>query len=233
MQQYGVERTSGDGQNISESETIYLKNKYAANSETNPAGINWCIEIADTCGKETEMNKTMGRLFQEMLYETQRNNGKLGTYLVSEISGDLTDAVGIGRKYVTKATQLIRTFVASVKGFVIEKMREATKALTDALLYPDDKKGNSLSKVTKFFNKYLKKIGCEMADLGDRLAGFIEDIIFGYLFNIYKQTACQVDKFVNGILNKIQSLMTDLLNSVLGPIQDLLGAIATPFNIPW
>ncbi len=227
----GVERTSGDGDNISESETIYLKNKYAANSETNPAGINWCVEIADTCGKETNMDKTMGRLFQEMLYETQRNNGKLGTYLVGEISGDLTDAVGIGRKYVTKATQLIRTFVASVKGFIIEKMREAVKALTDALLYPDDVKGNSLSKVTKFFNKYLKKIGCEMADLGDRLAGFIEDIIFGYLFNIYKQTACQVDKFVNGILNKIQSLMTDLLNSVLGPIQDLLGAIAAPFNI--
>mgnify|MGYP001241225537 FL=1 len=227
----GVERKTDDGENISESETIYLKNKYAANSETNPAGINWCIEIADTCGKETNMEKTFGRLFQEMLYETQRNNGKLGTYLVGEISGDLTDAVGVGRKYVTKATQLIRTFVASVKGFVIEKMREATKALTDALLYPDDVKGNSLSKVTKFFNKYLKKIGCEMADLGDRLAGFIEDIIFGYLFNIYKQTACQVDKFVNGILNKIQSLMNDLLNSVLGPIQDLLGAIAAPFNI--
>ena len=227
----GVQRTTNDGENISESETIYLKNKYAANSETNSAGINWCIEIADTCGKETEMNKTMGRLFQEMLYETQRNNGKLGTYLVGEISGDLTDAVGVGRKYVTKAKQLIRTFVASVKGFIIEKMRKAVKELTDALLYPDDVKGNSLSKVTKFFNKYLKKIGCEMADIGDRLAGFIEDIIFGYLFNIYKQTACQVDKFVNGILNKIQSLMTDLLNSVLGPIQDLLGAIASPFNI--
>ena len=226
----GKKRETEDGELISDAETLFIKSKYAANSETNPAGINWCVEVADKCGKEKDLKATFSRLFQEMLYETQRNDGKLGTYLVNEVTGELTDSVNVARKYVTKAKQLIRTFVASVKGFVVEKMREAVKALTDALLYPEGT-GNSLSKVTKFFNEMLAKIGCEMADLGDRLAEFIEDIIFGYLFNIYKQTACQVDKFVNGILNKIQSLMNDLLSSILGPIQDLLGAIAKPFNI--
>ena len=226
----GKKRETEDGELISDSETLFIKSKYAANSETNPAGINWCVEVADKCGKEKDLNTTFSRLFQEMLYETQRNDGKLGTYLVNEVTGELTDSINVGRKYVTKAKQLIRTFVATVKGHVIEKIREAVKALTDALLYPEGT-GNSLSKVTKFFNEMLAKIGCEMADLGDRLAKFIEDIIFGFLFNIYKQTACQVDKFVNGILNKIQSLMNDLLSSILGPLQDLLGAIAKPFNI--
>ena len=226
----GKKRETEDGELISDAETLYLKSKYSQNSQNNPSGINWCVEVADKCGKETDLNSTFLRLFSEMLYETQRNDGKLGNYLVGEVSGELTDAIDIGRKYVTKAKQLIRTFVASVKGFVIEKIREAVKALTDALLFPTDT-GNALSPVTKFFNDNLAIVGCEMADLGERLAKFIEEIIFGYLFNIYKQTACQVDKFVNGILNKIQSLMDSLLSKVLGPLQDLLGAIAKPFNI--
>ena len=60
----------------------------------------------------------------------------------------------------------------------------------------------------------LAKLGCSMMDLGDRLAAWLEEIIFGYIFNIYKATACQIDKFVQGILNKIQSLMNSLLVSI-------------------
>ncbi len=226
----GIERKTDDGELISQGSTILIDSFYSQNTETNPAGINWCIEVADECGKETDLSNTFMRLFSEMLAETQRNDGKLGTYLVGKVSGELTDAIKVGRRYVRKAVQIIRTFVASVKGFVIEKLKEAIKLLTDALLRPS-KTGNALTPVTEFFNKMLATIGCEMADLGDRLAQFIEDIIFGYLFNIYRATACHVDSFVNGILNKIQSLMNGLLNSVLGPIQDLLGALAKPFDI--
>ena len=56
-------------------------------------------------------------------------------------------------------------------------------------------------------------------------------MMFGFLFNIFKSTACQVDKFVGGLLNKMQSLMNDLLNDILGPLQDILGAIAEPLNM--
>ena len=64
-------------------------------------------------------------------------------------------------------------------------------------------------------NDNLDKVGCKMADLGDRLAKWLEDMIFGYLFNLFKSTACQVDKFVGGVINKIQSLMNDLLSSII------------------
>ena len=144
-----------------------------------------CVEIADKCGKETDLGNTMKRLLSEMLYETQRNGGKLGDYLVGELSGELFDAVGIGRKYVTKAQLVVRTFVASVKGFVLEKLKAGIKDLINMLLYPSDT-GNALTPVTKFFNEILDDVGCSMADLGDRLASFLEDLIFGYLFNIYK-----------------------------------------------
>ncbi len=226
----GLSSEDEDGTVISTSDTGYTSAKNAQNTATNPAGTNWCVEIADKCGKETDLGNTMKRLLSEMLYETQRNGGKLGDYLVGELSGELFDAVGIGRKYVTKAQLVVRTFVASVKGFVLEKLKAGIKDLINMLLYPSDT-GNALTPVTKFFNEILDDVGCSMADLGDRLASFLEDLIFGYLFNIYKAAACQVDKMVEGILNKIQSLMEELLDAVLGPLQDILGAVASTINI--
>ena len=203
---------------------------YKVNTKTNPAGISFCVEKADRCGKDTNLTGTFGRLFSEMLAEIQNNNGKLGNYLVGEISGDLYDMVDIGREYVDKAIRLMKTFVANIKGFVLKQIRKAVKKITDAILRPTDK-GNSLSGVTKFLNDNLDKVGCKMADLGDRLAKWLEDMIFGYLFNLFQSTACQVDKFVGGLINKIQSLMNELLGSILGPIQSLLGAIAEPLNM--
>lgn len=227
----GLVATSGiPKEGITSGVTNAITAKYGKNSTTNPSGINFCVEIADKCGKETDLSSTFQRLFSEMLYETQRNDGKLGTYLVGELSGELYDVVGIGRKYVNKSILVVRTFVASVKGFILEKLKAGIKDLINMLLYPNDT-GNSLSFLTKFFNDILDDVGCSMADLGDRLARFLEDLIFGYLFNIYKAAACVVDKFVEGILNKIQSLMEELLETVLGPIQDILGLVASTINI--
>ena len=220
---------TNDPDNIDGSTTLEeQQNKH--NSEVNPAGIEVCVDVADPCGKETDLGGTMTRLFSEMLYEIQRNDGKLGTYLVAEMSGGLFDSIDVGREYVDKAVLIMRTFVANIKGFVIAQIRKAAEKLTNALLRPTDT-GNALTPVTKFINNMLDKLGCSMADLGDRLAAWLEEVIFGYLFNIYKATACQVDKFVQGLLNKIQSLMNSLLADILGPLQDLLGLIAAPLNM--
>lgn len=215
---------------IATGEINFLKAKYSQNSTTNPAGINFCIEIADKCGKETDLANTFKRLLSELLYEIQGSGGKIGTYLVGKLSGELYDVIGIARKYINKGIRVVETFVASVKGFILEKLKAAVKDLINFLLYPNGT-GNSLSFLTKFFDEILDNLGCKMADLGDRLAVFLEDLIFGYLFEIYKAAACVVDKFVEGILNKISSLMEELLSTVLGPLQDLLGAAASAINV--
>ena len=198
------------------------------NSEVNPAGTKVCVTRASTC--DPSVSATYNRLFSEMLYEVQRNNGKLGTYLVGEMSGGIYDQIDIGREYVDTAILVMETFVANIKGFVLEKIRDASKDITKAILKPD-KGGRGLDKIQERINKQLAKVGCEMTDIASRLADWLENIIFGYLFNIYKQTACQVDEFVQGLLNKIQSLMNEILEKILGPIQDILGAIAAPLNI--
>ena len=210
--------------------TTIVKQKYGENGEGNAGGINFCVEKADKCGKEGDLKNNFQRLFSEMLYETQRNNGKLGTYLVNELSGGLFDSVDLGRQYVDKAIYLVKSFVAKIKGYVLKKIKAGVKDLVDAIIQPTDE-GNSLSGITKFLNDQLAKVGCEMADLGERLAQWLTDVIFGYLFNIYKQTACQLDKFISGLLNKIQSLMNSLLSDILGPLQSILGAIAKPINM--
>ena len=198
------------------------------NSNVNPAGTKVCIERASTC--KTDLKSKFTRLFSEMLYEVQRNDGKLGTYLVGEMSGGIYDQIDLGREYVDKAVLIMRTFIANIKGYVLEKIKEASKWITKSLLKPD-KNGRGLNKLTDRINKQLKKVGCTMKDLATRLAEWLEQIIFGYLFNIYKSAACQIDEFIQGLLNKIQSLMNELLEKILGPLQDILGAIAAPLNI--
>ena len=224
------EKKTNTGTPITSTTSVLGAAKYQKNTTTNAAGINFCVEKADRCGKDTNLTGSFQNLFAEMLAETQNNNGKIGTYLVGKVSGELYDIVGIGREYVDKAIRLMKTFVANIKGFVLKQIRKAVKKITDAILRPTEK-GNSLSGVTKFLNDNLAKVGCKMADLGDRLAKWLEDMIFGYLFNLYQSTACQVDKFVGGLINKIQSLMNSLLESILGPLQSLLGAIAAPLNM--
>jgi len=198
------------------------------NSEVNPAGTKICVTRASTC--DPSLSATFTRLFSEMLYEIQRNDGKLGTYLVGEMSGGIYDQIDIGREYVDTAILVMKTFVANIKGFVLEKIRDASEDISKAIVKPD-KGGRGLGKIQKFLDDQLAKVGCTMTDLADRLAKWLENIIFGYLFNIYKQTACQIDEFVQGLLNKIQSLMTDILEKILGPLQDILGAIAKPINM--
>ena len=226
----GKERTTKDGKKITPTASVILAAKYGKNTATNAAGINFCVEKADRCGKDTNLKGTFKNLFSEMLAETQNNNGKLGTYLVGIVSGELYDIIDVGRHYVDKAIRVVKTFIANIKGFVVKQIRAGVKLLTDALIYPNET-GNSLTPVTKFLNDHLAKVGCKMADLGDRLAAWLEEVIFGYLFNLYKSTVCQVDEFIGGLLNKIQSLMEELLSSILGPLQSLLGAVAEPLNM--
>ena len=220
--------TDDDKKLIQSNKTILQEAQDQDNSDVNPAGTKICVTRASTC--DPSLSATFTRLFSEMLYEVQRNNGKLGTYLVGEMSGGIYDQIDIGREYVDQAILVMKTFVANIKGFVLEKIREASKFITKAILKPD-KGGRGLNKLQEYFDKQLAKVGCTMTDLVDRLAKWLENIIFGYLFNIYKQTACQVDEFVQGLLNKIQSLMTDILEKILGPLQDILGAIAAPLNM--
>ena len=224
--QIGVEWT-GSGKGATEKSNLQHAQDLE-NSESNPAGTKVCVIRPSTC--KQDLKSRFSRLFGEMLHEIQRNDGKIGTYLVNEMSSGLFDSIDVGREYVDKAVLIMRTFVANVKGYVLEKIREAVKWITKSILRPD-KGGRGLNAVTSKFNEWLALVGCSMADLADRLAKWLEDIIFGYLFNIYKETACQVDQFVQGLLNKIQSLMNSLLENILGPIQDILGAIAAPLNM--
>jgi len=189
----------------------------------------WCQTVAEKCDKEDIGEKTKYILGQ-FLFEIQRNNGNIGTYLVGQANGTINSGVNIARKYISKFQKVIRKFVAKVKGFVIEKLTAGVKDLIRALLRPD-KKGNALTPVTEWFNNLLKDLGCKMADLGERLEKWLTNVLMKFVNQIYRAAACQIDTLINGILSKMNSLMEELLQSVLGPLQSILGAIAAPLNI--
>jgi hypothetical protein len=189
-----------------------------------------CLEVAEKCGKEANMSEHINTFIGQMLFEIQNSNGKLGDRLVSRLTGEVTSVTGIAMKYINKIIAIAKKFVAKVKGFVIEKLREGVDWLIKTLLHQNES-GNALTPVTKWFNEQLKSLGCSMEDIGERLAKWLTDTILGYVEQLYQMAACQLDLLVGGIINKIQSLMDELLSSILGPLQSILGAIASPLNL--
>lgn len=189
----------------------------------------WCQAKAEKCD-DPDIKSQMTVIMGEFLSQVQNNGGNIGTYVVNQATGKLNEGIGIARKYVNKAMAVVREFVAKVKGYIIQKLTDAVEKLINAVLYPSEE-GNALTPVTEFFNKLLKDLGCQMADLGDRLAEWLTNVLMSYVNQIYRSIACQIDELVNGIVSKINEFMEDILSSILGPLQDILGAIAGPLNM--
>lgn len=203
--------------------------KTAPLKKGNPQSEEWCQERAEKCSK-TDLTESMTVIMGEFLAAVQSSNGNIGPYVVNKATGGLSNSVSIARKYVNKSMRVVNEFIARVKGFIIEKLSNGVKDLINSLLYPSEE-GNALTPVTEWFNNLLKNLGCTMADLGDRLAKWLTNLLMSYVSQIYRAVACQIDKLVNGIVSKINELMNELFDAVLGPIQAILGAIAAPLNI--
>ena len=189
----------------------------------------WCQVVAEKC-KDVDLKTQMTNILGELLAEIQNNNGNIGTYYVSKVTGGINSAVSEGRSKIDKAIRVVREFLARVKGWITTKIQEAVDALVKAILQPNES-GNVLTPVTEWFNNILKDLGCKMADLGERLEAWLTNLLMSYINQIYRAAICQIDELVNGIISKIQQLMNDLLDSVLGPLQDILGAIAAPLDL--
>jgi len=198
-------------------------------SEGSQASEDWCQEKAKKCGPE-DLKTSSTRLLGEFLAEVQRNNGNIGTYLVNQSTGGIYDAVYTARKYTNKFVYLIKHFVAKVKGFIIEKLTEGVELLIKSTLKPDET-GNVLTPITEWFNKNLKDLGCQMADIGERLIQWVTDLLMGIINDVYQAVACQIDALVNGILAKLTALLEELISKILGPLEDILGPVASALNL--
>lgn len=223
----GTTKTTKDG--TKKPRVAVPPKKTAPLKKGSPLSEEWCQQRAEKCSKK-DLTESMTVIMSEFLAEVQNNNGNIGTYLVNEATGGLMDGIGVARKYVNKSMRVVNEFVANIKGFIIEKMTNGVKDLINSLLYPSEE-GNALTPVTEWFNNLLKNLGCSMADLGDRLAKWLTNLLMSYVNQIYRAVACQIDELVNGIVSKIQQLMNELFDKILGPLQTILGAIAAPLNI--
>ena len=188
-----------------------------------------CVTKSEKCD-DADLKTKMTYIMGDFLRDVQKSGGKVGTYLVDKHTGRLYGAIGVARKYTNKAMKVIRKFIAKIKGFIIAQLKKAVKALTNAIMRPDDT-GNALTPVTEFFNRILKQLGCSMEDLMERLMKWLTNVLMSYLSQIYRSVACQIDALVNGILSKINQLLNSLFDAILGPLQSILGAIAAPLNI--
>ena len=234
---------------------------FAEASTTNPTGNKVCVEIANpNCGSENDLQGGLTKIIGDMLKATQQSGGNLGTYYVSKINGELNSYIDHGMEYVNKAVLLVKSFVARVKGEIVKLIREGVDQLVELILYekvveetaekaaekaeesqidkeaenpeePATKKESRLKPIFDTINDVLDDLGCSMADLTDRLAQWLTDLLLGYLMDAYSNAVCLVDNVVNGILDQILSFLDELISSVLGPIQEILSLLAAPLDI--
>lgn len=224
-------------------------------SETNPTGAKHCYIIADPkCGSDGNLKSGITRIIADLLKANQDSGGRLGDYLVSQANGQLYNYIDIARYHIGRVVQLVRSFIARVKGEIIKLLRDGIQKLIDALLLVDDpqgkiigntgplkdpekafkpirEKGNRLKKVKEIFDKIFAELGCTIEDATDKIAQWIFDLLFGFLTDVFYEASCFVETLVEGIINQILSLLETLISTVLGPIQELLSILANPFNI--
>lgn len=224
-------------------------------SETNPTGSKHCYIIANPkCGGDSNLKNSITSVVGDLLRANQESGGQLGNYLVSKANGFLYDKVSIARYHIGRIVQLVKSFVARVKGEIVKLIKDGINKLIDTLLKVEDaegaiigntgpladpdkafkpirEKGNRLKAVKKIFDEIFEELGCSIEDITDKLAQWIFDTIFGYLTDLFYEAACFVDTLIDGILNQILSLLDTVINTVLGPLQQLLDTLANPINL--
>ena len=197
------------------------------NSVTNPFGTGVCVAVAQAeCNGDTkkDLKYVLGELFKMV----QDSRGNLGDYLTSGVNGEIMSYANKAQKYINKVLRIIRSALARVKGEIIAALQKGIEKLVKLILTPF---AGILDGVQKFLENALEKIGCSIEDIYERLVDFITSLIFDYLLKVFRAATCQVDIFVNAIINKIVSLVSNLLDAVLGPLQAILSIAAGALNL--
>ena len=219
------------------------------NSETNPAGECFCVEVSDAKCENTENNKSkFETVLSELFFNIQSSGGQFGNYVVSKYTGKLYNYIGIAQGYINKVSRLAVSVTSRIKGELFALTKQGVTQVLDFLLLqevpdpagtaettgkegPAKKKVGRLANITAWINKQLEKINCTIDDLDERLRKFIEGLIFGALEKIFNAARCFIDKIVNDILNQIASYLEKIISALMGPLQALLDIIANPLNI--
>ena len=197
------------------------------NSTTNPFGTSVCVAVAQAeCNGDTkkDLKYVLGELFKMV----QDSRGNLGDYLTSGVNGEIMSYANKAQKYINKVLRIIRSALARVKGEIIAALQKGIEKLVKLILTPF---AGILDGVQKFLENALEKIGCSIEDIYERLVDFITSLIFDYLLKVFRAATCQVDIFVNAIINKIVSLVSNLLDAVLGPLQAIISIAAGALNL--
>ena len=229
------------------------------NSETNPAGEYFCVEVADAKCESAENDKSKFEgILTELFGNISNNGGQLGTNIVGKYTGKLYDYIDIAQGYANKAVRLASSMVARIKGEIFAFLKQGAKGIIDFLLTtevvdvdatnaamnaavaagtdpnavkPAKKRVGRLRGLTAWINEQLKNVNCVMDDLDERLRQFIEELIFGALDQVINAAQCFIDDLIGDIFDKIASFIEDAINAILGPLQALLTIIASPLDI--
>lgn len=199
----------------------------AENSATNPLGTQVCVAVAQAeCNANTKSEIT--NVLSELFKMVQDSGGNIGDYLVSRANGEIFKYSSKAQGYINKVLRIVKDSLARIRGEIVKYLKKGVEYLVKLILSPFE---GILEGVQKWLKETLEKIGCSIEDIYERLVDFITSLIFDYLLRVFRAATCQVDTFVNAIINQITSYITTLLDAVLGPLQAILGIASSALNL--
>jgi hypothetical protein len=199
----------------------------ADNSAANPVGTKVCVKVAQAeCNGNTknDISYVLGELFKMV----QDSGGNVGDYLINKVNGELFSYVNKAQGYINKVLKIVKDSLARIRGEIVKYLKEGVEYLVKLVLTPFE---GILESTQKWLDETLESIGCSIEDIYERLVDFITSLIFDYLLKVFRAATCQVDTFVNAIINEISSYISNLLNAVLGPLQAILGIASSALNL--
>jgi len=209
-------------------------------------------EAAMKCSIISQANCPTGKtasmleiVLSEMFKAISESGGQVGSYLTSKVTGYARDAESFIMGYVNKIMAIIFQGYSWVKGKLYNLIQQGVQYLITTLLslvsdkgkpkdakppYDPKKPEKILDQIQKFLEDELKKIGCTIESLYDKILAFLTDFIFGLVDKFWSEALCGIEAMVNSLMNALQNFINDAINAILEPLLSILDSVAGPIN---
>lgn len=214
------------------------------NTPTTP-GKQSCIIISQAECPNGQMATKMEIILSELFEMVSSSGGQLGDEIFSRATGLATNYIDVATGYVNKVLAVIMQGMSWATGQLYSLLQLGVQKIVEFLLSAVSDKVNKfkkppynpanpeklLDRIQKFLEDNLKKIGCSIGDLYDKIAQYLTDLLMGMLVDTLSSAVCAVTGAVNSIIAEVSSFIEEIINEIMGPLQDILGAIAEPLNV--
>jgi len=208
-------------------------------------GKSSCIVISQAECPNGQMATKLEIILSELFEMISTTGGNIGNEVYSKATGLASNYLDIATGYINKILAVVSQGMSWATGQLYALLQLGVQKIVEFLLglisdkvrkskkppYNPAGKEKILDKIQEFLEKNLKKIGCSIADLYDKIAEFLTKLIMDMLVKTLSSAVCAITGAVNSIISQVQQFISEIIEEIMGPLQEILGAIVEPLNV--